>query len=428
MQRPLGTFEQFLLASDKFAPLVMVGVLQLRQAPTPDIVQRAFLHLQQTHLLLRVSIQRSEGTPHFVEISDPLPVPVEVLPRVDETQWQQIAETQLNHAMDSQAPLLRCTYLYQAEGLSELIISLHHTIIDGGAGIYLFDELLETCTKQLSGESIQATNGHGFAPAAETLFPAMYQGASRWGQTASFAWQQLKGEMGYRRYSRNRQKPVDQSETRCRILTGRLSQPVTKALIRRSRRERLPLNSLLKAAMMQAVAKHCHPDQNLPLRGMVFADLRPYLTPTVPKDQLGVYLSMLQVTASVDPMTSAWALAETIQQQIYQATKRGDKFTAVRLSNQMIKAAIRLHAFRLGNTALSYLGPVQLQSAYGPIQLEKFHGFISNNVIGPEYAAVVHLLFGQLQWNIMYLNTDMDQAQAQIIMDEIETILVEASA
>jgi hypothetical protein len=92
----------------------------------------------------------------------------------------------------------------------------------------------------------------------------------------------------------------------------------------------------------------------------------------------------------------------------------------------MMKMIFRLRAFRMGATALSYSGPVELPSA-GSFKVTGLHAFATNMSVGPEYSALVRLFRGELWWDILYLDSDMDAAGAQAIAHEIRTILEEAT-
>jgi hypothetical protein len=51
------------------------------------------------------------------------------------------------------------------------------------------------------------------------------------------------------------------------------------------------------------------------------------------------------------------------------------------------------------------------------------HAFAANMTLGPEYSALVRLFRGELWWDILYLDSDMDAAGAQAIAREMQEIL-----
>ena len=93
------------------------------------------------------------------------------------------------------------------------------------------------------------------------------------------------------------------------------------------------------------------------------------------------------------------------------------------MSTAMMKPILRRHRQRMGNTALSYTGPSRLPRRFGAIEISSPEVFISNLTLGPEYTAQARLADGELRWNIVYLDCDMDRAKADRISDEMLDIL-----
>lgn len=77
----------------------------------------------------------------------------------------------------------------------------------------------------------------------------------------------------------------------------------------------------------------------------------------------------------------------------------------------------------MGTTALSYTGPARLPRRFGSIEASSPDVFISNLTLGPEYTAHARLADGELRWNIVYLDCDMDRVAADRISDEMLDIL-----
>ena len=176
---------------------------------------------------------------------------------------------------------------------------------------------------------------------------------------------------------------------------------------------------MFTAAMLQAVARLIYKGQDLPLRYFTFADLRPYLKPPVSEENLGTYHSVMRSTIQVKGKQEFWDLAQRINQQVYDAFKRGDKFISPLLTPQMMRMIIKLKSMRMGTTALSYHGNVKLLSSYGRTRVTGIRGYISNFSLGPLYTAAVRLFNKEFLWDILYLDSDMDLSLAQSIADEI---------
>ena len=74
---------------------------------------------------------------------------------------------------------------------------------------------------------------------------------------------------------------------------------------------------------------------------------------------------------------------------------------------------------RMAHTALSYTGVARIPESCGDLRLEGLHAYVSNFRLGPEYTAQTRLFAGRLFWDIVYLDSDMDAAQAAAIGDHI---------
>jgi acyl carrier protein len=191
-----------------------------------------------------------------------------------------------------------------------------------------------------------------------------------------------------------------------------LAEEDTTALVRACRSRRLTLGSALNAAMLVAVHRLLYDDKPTLLRHFNFADLRLVLKPRVAAETLGSYHGMLRVTVPMPSGTGLWATASVVNEKISSAARRGDSLWSVKLSTAMMRPILRQQKQRMGTTALSYTGPSRLPRRFGSIEVSSPDVFISNLTLGPEYTAQARLADGELHWNIVYLDCDMDRAMA----------------
>ncbi len=423
MRRPLGAFETALTLSDEHAPLNAVGVLRLAGGPETEALRRALTALRERHPLLRARIAR-EGRGYAYEWGDDAgAVALRRAERDGEDAWVREAETELSHRLDTaRGPLWRCVYLPGGNGGEcEILLTFHHAIMDASSAVSLCRELLAAA----SGEGLTGRE-RARLEAAESYFPPAFRGWRRRLQLGRFALRMLRAEIADRRRARGRWHPPPVGPARCRTLSFQLSEDETAALVRRARRRRLTLNSVLDAAMLLAVARHLYPGESLPLRHLVFADLRPYLEPPVPDEDLGSYFAMLRFTTRVSPKRELFALAGEINAEVRAAGKRGDKYASALTSAATMRGLIRLGTQRMAATALSYTGAARLDPG-GPFRVRGLHAFVSNFPLGPEYTAQVRLFAGRLWWDILYLDTELDPAAARRIADEIRALLIHAA-
>lgn len=416
--------EHALTLTGQFEPFSVVSVLRLQNGPTPETLRRALDQLQREQPLLNVSIATQGRRVYFPETADAPPIPVQIEPWQDESQWQMIATAALNTAVNIQtAPLMRCVYLYQPgqDQAADLIFIYHHAIMDAASGIHFYHRLLSLCGGEVVAEPKEPPP---LLPAADEMLPPGMTGMKRTGRLLKYMAGYMKGEMQYRWPFPKRRKPPLHPKTAQNLMVMRqLDRASTQALVRRSRQERVSLNSIVSTALLLAVHKQLYHNQPLPLRALTFANLRPYLSPPVPDSYFGCYIAMVGYTIFCHRDPDFWATVQRFQAALTHSSKRGDKFPAMIMSRPLMQTLIRMQSFRMATTAVSYPGPLHLQPSYGRIQLQNVHGFISNNRLGPEFTAFAKILFGQLSWDFLYLDADMDQAQAEAIADEVVQIL-----
>lgn len=427
-KRLLAGIEHGLAYSNDFSPFNVVCVVKIEGRLDPERLRRAFELLQRRHPLLRAGLVSEKGSFYFAW-GDVGPVPLRLVPRKSPDDWIAATEAELNERMDVAAgPLLRCLYLQNpnaAGGESELILTLNHTILDATSAQPLLRELFRACTEERAetGPEISAEG----VLSAVALFPRKLTGFGFARATAAYMARQMADEAGYRWRSRKCRKPPIAESARNRILPLRLSKPLTDALIRATRRQRITMNSILGAALMLAAKRYLYPSKDTPFRTITFADLRPYLRETVPEDTLACHMGMCRLTIQMQDRPDFWNLARELNDAIYRSNKRGERFLANALSPGMMKMIVRMKKMRMGTTALSYAGPISVDQDYGSIRIRGLHAFTTNMTIGPEFSALSRLFLGEIWLDLLYIDTDMDSEMAARIAEEMRGILTEAA-
>lgn len=384
--------------------------------------------------MLRVRIvERSGG--FWFEPAAGVPIPLRQLERRDDETWRGAAEAELNQRIDiASGPLLRCAYVAPANengdtpaerGRSELILTFHHTVMDAVSGAPLLRQLLTLC-EEPEGET-ELADGSTLPPVEERFPPAARGLSGRW-RLLRFLGRQLLDEMSYRIRTRGARRPPIVEPACCRVLPVELAKDVSAALVRSLRRRRVTLNAALSAALLLAAYRHLYGGESeTAMRYITFANLRPYLRPPVPDDHLGCAIVMLRYTARLGPGRDFWRLASEIAEQVDAGVRRGDKFCAVRLSERMMRRILGRRSERMAATAVSYSGVTRLGERYGSIGVRGTHAFVSNLGLGPEYTAQARWFRNRLQLDVVYLESDMDEALARALADEVLDTLRDAA-
>jgi hypothetical protein len=414
VNRPLGVVERALARTDAFAPLTVVALARLDNAPPQGALRAALDRLQRRHPLLGARLvdnrRFASGAPT---------IPLEQGSRHNEDGWAELVDRELNRRIDAaRGPLLRCSYLRDegpAPGPAVLCLSLHHALADGVAVATLLDTLLRDLAG-VDGGRIAA----GPAPAADALIPA--GGA---GRRLRYVAGELGGDLAGALTGSGR-RPARSSL--CRAFSGDLDAERTAALAQTGRRWRVGLPAAVHAAMLLALRQRG--SVGAAATGVAFSDLRPYLTPPVPASALGCYIAMLRFRVSLPEgggVEALWPLAQRIQSDALRAGRRGDRFPAALSTDLFMRMALATRAQRLGDAALSFAGIIALDERYGDVRVRALHGFISNNALGARFTAQGRLFAGRLTLDAVQLDDDDTATEATALLDATFALLTDGA-
>lgn len=425
MKRKLGKIETAAALSGEHAVFNIVGVLHLEGLPSAELVRRALDKIQDRHPFLKVGLIKEGRSRYFVS-GDLPPIPMHVIDREGDEHWVKIAEEYLNSKFDHpNGPLMKCAYIADgSKNQGEIILSAQHSIVDGVTVENLLHELLDLCMLLETGDEI--TDFDPLPPLApmETYFPVTFKGFRLTAKTLSYFLGQMADEFKYQVDLRGKRKPPVDTRAQGKIVLIHTPKDTTSRLVERSRKERVTLNAVVNAAVLLGVQKQLYSGEEMPYRYMVMADLRPYLQPVPPANEMGCFFSPLRYTVRIPSGENLWILARKINDQIYQSTKGGEKYLASLMAEQFMRMTFGLKRFRMSTTATSYGGSSTCtRMEYGPYKIRAVHGFVSNFGLGPEFSGRVGLYDGELWWDMLYMDSDMDHEKAKIICCEIDEIL-----
>jgi len=139
--RPLLLLERTMYR-DGSTPFTSVFTVQLRGEISEPRLRQALAQVQTKHPLLRCVVEEAAGGPRFVLHSRPAPIPLRMVERTTDLDWEREARrewvTPFGSVRDpfSQNPLVRMVWLRGA-GVHELMLIGHHSVCDGPSGITL---------------------------------------------------------------------------------------------------------------------------------------------------------------------------------------------------------------------------------------------------------------------------------------------------
>src|SRR5260370_13595488 len=105
-------------------------------------LREALARVQAKRRLLRCVSEEAAGGPRFVLLDRPAPIPLRIVARSGEDDWQTEARREWVAPFDASCePLMRLVWLRAGE-VNELLLVGHHCICDGHSGINLLRECL----------------------------------------------------------------------------------------------------------------------------------------------------------------------------------------------------------------------------------------------------------------------------------------------
>lgn len=428
MNRKLGKFETAAAISGEYATFNIVGALLIEGLPSVETVRQALDLLQKRHPFLSARMLVQGGSRVF-ELGELGSIPLKVIERRHDEHWVEVAEDELNHKFDHQrGPLAQFAFLTDGQKSGEIILNAQHSIVDGVSVENILHELMDHCARIESGEAPEITDPIPPLGPVEELFPGEFQGTRLGWKSAAYFLKQMGDEFRYQLNLLGKRKPPIKTDARGKIILIKTPKEITSRLAQQARQKRVTINSVVNAATLLSVREHLYAGAAMPYRYMCMADLRPYVTPVPAVDQIGCFISPLRYTIRIHADDDLWSLAHRISQQIYQSSKKGEKYLASVMAEQFLRMTFGLNRFRMSTTAISYSGASsRLLETYGSFRVRELRGFVSNFGQGPEFSGRVALNEDELWWDMLYMDSDMDQAGAKVIAEGIGKILEQAT-
>lgn len=413
--RPLSQIEQAFTLSNETYPLSVVCVLKLEKTPLPEVVKSALAALQTRHVLLRAGISQKGNQYTFVALHPVHAIPFFQEERITPDHWEVVTTIALNTQFEIAGPLMKCWSVSTRQiDQCELIVAFHHSIIDGHAARLLLHELLsligEVPLPDISTESPRVA-----------MLPPAFRGRRLAAKLLPFSLREMIAEFEYR--IQGQRSPIPPSAENA-IITLKLPADISRRIMYQAGRKGLELNSILSAAIVSATWKKRYPDsRNGKARIIGFVDLRRMIQPEPLDHELGCHISMLRMSIAMEQTSTVWEIAGEIRRKIFAARRRGDVMIMAYISKALIRFALRMKNMRLGTSALSFIGKLDLERQYGAYPLEDVKAFITNNQFGPEFSGFGKMMFGRIELDFTYLSSEMTKEEAEALVAAIRDTL-----
>jgi NRPS condensation-like uncharacterized protein len=268
----------------------------------------AFAQLQQRHPLLNASLNHDDPQLPFLRRLEDLPIPLKLELRTSPTQWERVVETECEQPFaDAAAPLVRAVLLEDDHGC-DLILTSHHTILDGIGAVSLLRDLLTA----LAGEKLRPL---ALPPSVEErlaearrLTPAPPADSPR----AIEALRSAEASLHFLAGRPARFFERHTGERRPTISSLRLSPEETGQWLRCARAHQVTLGAVLLASLA-AAARRLNPSlKQTDIRLAVPVNARPYLK----NEDDAVFCISTPYVVSLYPEMGVWESARALSAQL----------------------------------------------------------------------------------------------------------------
>jgi len=294
-------------------------VLRLDGCIKTDLLTVALRQLQRRHPKLRATLTpgpQGRSQYRFHEVAPAIPLAV-----VDydegEPAWREEAARMLRPGDGASGPLVEVSVLRsRSQGRSELLLSAHHGIADGRAGMMLLDDLLtQYATVERHGEGASR-------PDLPVISASRARGPGRLADRLRLARRFVRL---LREEARSPQTPLPAGENvppLSQWVHWVFSREETLALVRRCRRERTSFSGVMVAAACRALLD-CLPVSEGSFKWNMAFDVRDKLEMPAPPGTLGSFVGAVRGLCVVRPQETFWELARRVHDDLDVFVKNG---------------------------------------------------------------------------------------------------------
>jgi NRPS condensation-like uncharacterized protein len=414
MYRQLGSEERIFWSYEQVRPMHFTLAANIIGTLPVDRLHEALTLVQQRHPLLNVRIVLDQsGTPWFMR--DSAKIPVRLVKRHSEQQWQQEVEHEIANPFDwDQAPLVRVVLL-QGNDVSDLIITCEHIITDGMSSVFLLRDILQAVGLPDRPLSVLPEQ-----PPYEQLVPQFEPKVQALSFEPSLA--------------TTKTKPTLAEKSRPRLHTWSLSAAETISLVHRCQQAQTTVHAAICAAFLLAIAHQRTQKNDLEesttLKCFSPINLRRFL-PAIEED-FGFYFTAYVTTDTITPDLSLWELAHSIKAQLNQKMAPEQIFAHLPHSEAFLstlpstdEVVDMVETVNGYDVLVSNLGRLTIPQQYGELQLAAVYGPSGTTHIDCDRMVGVTTLGDQMFFSLVYSELEISPAQIKQLQQKVMQFLGE---
>jgi NRPS condensation-like uncharacterized protein len=405
MYRKLGANERLTWSYQQIRPMPFVITANIIGAFKLEELQQALVKCQQRHPLLNMQIVLDKSEmPWFKK--DPIQIPVRVVERLNQHQWQQEVEQELANPFDwNQAPLVRVVLL-QGENISDLIITCDHAIADGKSAVFLLRDILQAIglPDQPLLALLPQESYEQMVPQCAKNPPISFEPPLSTTQT----------------------RPKLPENSRPRLQAWSLSKSETLSIIDRCKKAQTSVHAAICAAFLLATAELSAPNNILKCLSPV--DIRQFLSID---DDFGYYFVAIATTHDVTPDTSLWDLAHSVKTQLNQRIAPTEVFAHLPQLEAFMSTSPRhedvvamMEAVNDNDILVTNLGKLKISQQYGELKLEAVYGPALTGHIDQDLILAIATLGDQMFLTLVYPESDISLSKVKQLQQKAMDLLV----
>nr|WP_322743327.1 condensation domain-containing protein [Sphaerospermopsis aphanizomenoides] len=395
------------------------------------VIRQALDIIQYRHPSLNSRIIHSQNRFYFQPIGTEK-IPLQTVINLDEEQWQEVVNQEMNQVIDSSKCLMRVVIvtIKDKPKINYLISTLHHAISDGLSSIQLHSEIFTYYQKLTSGDTIQEVTTLEQLPPIEKLLPKYTQG---WrGNTSRFL---LLLKIGWQKFWKqpktlNFEKYVPIYQRNCAIIHKQIFADATENFIAQCKLENTTVNSALCALLMLTVArKIIKPNQkSVCMNCLSYLDLRRRLQPAINKENLAVLATSLMGFHTINKNTSFWELAREVKQNLESGIKHGDIFNMVLLAKYLTKFCFIFPQQVAATVSVSNIGKVNIPKSYGELELEEISFAGSHSLYAGMFVIHVATFQGKMLLNFVFSQPSISRETMEDMVNQVVCYILNLSS
>lgn len=403
-------FGERMLLGDGSEPFNAVIPFRLRGTFILKDIQQALAQIQNKHPWLRALISHDEkNIPWFNVPEKPVSIPVRIVTRQSEDQWQEESRKEWNTTFNYEKfPLIRFIWI-KGEDVSDMLFAFHHCLCDGGSAMAFLKEFLIVLDNPSADIGIENP-----IMGIQDVVPSPILNSRRQKLKARFIGRLAATAIKWLPVNK---KPVERQNDY--LIHGKLDEETSQQVIAYCKSQEVTVNTFLSVALLHSFKK---------VRGKKSfnkvscpVDIRRFAK-QIKADH--IFAFGLMIVISLDEKLSFTENLRAMQKSVEQKASKLDPYITMMVmesGHDALKSFTRLlkNGKSSNDCMFSNLGPLQIPHEYKEFTVETI---FSPSVIGPlgnTTTLVVSTYRGRMDFSIMGSEGYIPHTEVVAIRDEV---------